>query len=276
MDDQVTDNQTQVDGSADNNVDVTIENIMGGMSDKTEPEAKPDKAEEGTKAEGKEDQTESTEPEYPAWTQQLPEELRNDVEVMKQLAKFGKIGDVAKAYSELESKIGKSMIKPADDASEEEINAFYQKLGKPETADGYSIKTEEAKAFREIAYKNNLTETQFKSMYETFKEIGENAMNQQKYDMQKQAKTTTEELKKEYGSDFPQAMAMLQRGVNAYGGKTLGNKLRDSGLLADKDVVDMFIKLGKQTSESGSTAGSTAEGGYKSTNEGGSFKFKLD
>ena len=277
MDDPIMDNQTMADGTSDENDAGTIESIMGGMSDNSTPEAKPDDAAEGTNAEGNENQTEKDDAgEYPAWTKQLPEDLRNDSDFMKQIAKFQKIGDVAKSYSELEKKLGNSIVIPGKDASEEEKNAFYEKIGKPKSADGYSINDENAKAFKELAYKMDLTDSQAKGLYESFKSMGEQMLKQQQVNVQQQAAETTEALRKEYGSNFNSAIKYLQKGVMAYGGKELGDKLKATGLLADKTVVDMFIKLGKQVSEAGTTTKSAGGQNYKSSMEGGTFGYKYD
>ena len=275
MEDLAGDNQTQENGTPDNNGAETIESIMGGMSDSTPPETKTDN--KGTTAEGSEKQTKEGAESYPAWTQQLPEDLRNDADFMKQMGKFQKIGELSKAYSELEKKLGNSIVQPGENASNEEIAAFYERLGKPKTADGYSFsKDENAKTFLELAFNNNLTESQAKTMWESLKTIGQETVQQQQINLQKQAKETTDALRKEYGKDFNSAINYLQKGVLAYGGKELGEKLKQSGLLADKSIVDMFIKLGKQTSEAGTQTKNAGGDSYKSTVEGGTFKFNYN
>ena len=244
-----------------------LTDIMGSMTQSTEPAAKP----EGTKAEG----TEKSQPELPAWTSQLPEELRSNADVMKQLTKFGKIGDLAKSYSELESKLGKSIERPGKEASEEEVNAFYQKLGKPKSADKYSIEAEGAEAFKELAYKNNLTDDQAKGIYEAMSQLAMSQIQASKDQLLAHAKETETSLKKEYGNDYDAKLELCKRGVLAYGGPALGEKLQNSGLLYDADVVKMFIKLGEQNAEAGASInGASGTKEYKSTADGGSFKFK--
>lgn len=248
----------------------SLQDIMGSMAQSTTPEVKPEAPAEGKKAEG----TEKSQSEAPAWTSQLPEELRSNADVMKQLGKFGKIGELAKSYSELESKLGNSIVRPGKDASDDEVNAFYQKLGKPETADKYSIDDTEAKDFKELAYKNNLTDEQAKGMYQAIKELGENVAKQNNEQLMQLAKATEESLKKEYGNDYQTKLELCKRGVMAYGGPGLGKKLQDTGLLFDEDVVKMFIRLGEQNAEAGASVKTAkANTGYKSTAEGGTFSF---
>lgn len=276
MDDQATDNQTMTEGTPETNgaettANTNIADIMGNMAGENTPDSKPAAA--GDNEEGQK-KPEETKTDFPAWTQQLPEEMRNDAELMKQLGKFQKIGDIAKSYSELESKLGKSLIQPGENASDEEVQAFYERLGKPKSADGYSIKGDEAKFFREIAFKNNLSDAQAKSFFEQLQGVGNAAINQQKIALQQQATETENKLKAEYGNSYNTKIEMLRRGVETYGGKELGNLLKNSGLLANETVVRMFIKLGEQSAEAHTqNNGSQSKGSYKSTDEGGTFTF---
>lgn len=272
MEDLETGNQTAAAaGAADTNVAGETDNlsdIMGSMAQSKAPDATPDN--EGNKAEG----TEKSQAEAPAWTSQLPEEIRSNADVMKQLTKFGKIGELAKSYSELENKLGNSINLPGDTASEEEVNAFYQKIGKPDSAEKYSIEDKDAGAFKELAFKCNLTDAQAKAFYAEAKNLGAKVMQFSQDQLLEKARSTQDLLKKEYGNDYKTKMELCKRGVTTYGGKQLGMKLQETGLLYDIDVVKMFITLGEQAGEAGSvTKTATGNQQYKSTAEGGSFTF---
>ena len=70
---------------------------------------------------------------------------------------------------------------------------------------------------------------------------------------------------------------MLKRGVKNYGGDAIASKLQAAGLLADKDVVKMFIKLGEESSEAGAQGKTQGKAnGYKSIREGGHLSFGKD
>lgn len=273
MEDPVQDNSTQQNGTADNNAAVTennLEKIMGSMATSTPPE---DTTTKGTQTEGKEKDQAKTQ--APAWTSQLPEEMRTNADVMKQLEKFGKIGDLAKSYAELETKLGSSIVKPGKEATAEEVDAFYQKIGKPTSAEGYDIPGEEAAAYRDLAYKNNLTVDQAKAIYASLQELGNNFLAQQKLEALKTAKATEDALKLEYGNDYGTKLELCKRGINTYGGPALGQKLQASGLLFDPDVVKLFIRLGEQSQEAGSSIkAAPGKSGYLPTSEGGQFTFK--
>lgn len=209
----------------------------------------------------------------PAWMEQIGD-ITKDEGAAEKLAKFAKVSDLGKAYLELENKLGNSIVKPGENASAEEIETFYKNLGKPESADKYSIEGDEAKAFRELAFKNNLTDTQAKALFQSLKEVSQTVLEQQKAAFEQQAGETQAALQKEYGKEYSTKIEMLKRGVATYGGKNMAAKLQASGLLGDYDVVKMFINLGEMSAEAGvSTKTEGKTNGYKSISEGGSLDF---
>lgn len=211
-----------------------------------------------------------------AWMEQLPEEMRSDAELIKQLGKFGKIGDLAKSYSELEKKLGNSVSVPGKDATKEEITSFWGKLGMPKTADEYSMTGDDAKLYRDIAFKAHLTDEQARYMYGAFEQVAKTLQEDRQAASQRQLAQTEGTLKKEYGASYGEKMQLVNRGLNAFGGKNVAQKLVTSGLAYDPDVVRMFIKLGEISSEAGSTnrSGNRDATEYKSLSDGGTFTFK--
>ncbi len=265
-------NQTQTSTQTAGETANDIANVMNSMQN-DKPGAEPtDKAggENGTgtnqNADGK-----AGEVKHPAWMAQLG---NIEAESAEKLSKFEKIGDLAKNYLELEGKLGNSLVKPGKDASAEEIEAFYRNLGKPESADKYSIEGDEAKVFRELAFKNNLTDEQAKAFFQSLQAAGQNVLEQKKVAFEAQAQETQAALKKEYGKDYSTKIELLKRGVATYGGKNMAAKLQQAGLLGDYDVVKMFINLGEMGAEAGaSTKTEGKAGGYKSINDGGTLSF---
>ena len=267
------DNQTQTSTQAAGETANDISNIMGGMQNEkpAEKPTGPAGGENDAGSKGDADGNKGSEVKHPAWMAQL-----GNVEADKaeKLSKFEKIGDLANNYLELEKKLGSSLVKPGDDASDEEREAFYRALGKPESADKYSIEGEQAEMFRKMAYENNLTDEQAKAFYKSLQEVGNNAIAAQKAAFDAQAKDTQAALQKEYGKDYNTKIEMLRRGVTAYGGEKMGAKLKQAGLLADYDVVKMFILLGEQSAEAGSPGNTRGRAdGYKSIRDGGSLSF---
>lgn len=248
-----------------------LENIMGNMTGEKKPEAEPGNANAGEKAEGSTDNGQ----ELPAWTEQLPAELKT-ADFLKTFSKFKKVGDLAKSYSELEKKNGKSIAIPGDDASEEEKAAFYEKLGRLKNADEYKVPDEKLEYFKALAYENNLSQQQLDNIMKAVAQNGLKMLENNAEMQKRQAAATDAQLRKEYGSAYPEKIELLQRGIRDYGGNELGAKLQQSGLLYDPQIVKMFIALGEQNAEAGSVSKGAGGGRneYKSTSEGGMFTFK--
>lgn len=270
-----TPNEAQTSQTAGETATNDIENIMGGMSDSAKPETKPN-GNEGDAGQGKSDNDtgKGSEVQHPAWMNQINSELLGDAEKAGKLSKFEKLSDLASAYLEAEKTLGSNyIVKPGENASDEERRAFYKALGVPDAADKYSIEGDDAKMFREMAYKNNLTDEQAKAIFASLQEVGKNALEAQKQAFVQQAHDTQAALQAEYGKEYPVKIEMLKRGIAAYGGEKLGAKLQKAGLLGDKEIVQMFILLGEQSQEGGSAGNNGKTDGYKSIEEGGAFSF---
>lgn len=276
MENPTQDNSTMDAGTADNNAAESLMSTIDSVSPGSEPETKPGNG-ENVNGDNAESDNAPKEVQAPAWTQQLPEEMRNNKDVMAQLTKFAKIGDMAKSYSELESKLGKSLVQPGENASAEEVQAFYEKLGKPSSADGYSIEDKDAGTMKELFFKNNLTDDQAKNLYGELKEIGLNAVKANREALEKTAAETEKNLKSKYGSEYGKKMEMFKRGVKTYGGQALLDQLKSSGLIAQQNIVEMYVLLGEQSSENSTPAQSASHAEqYKNTAAGGHFGFKYD
>jgi hypothetical protein len=206
------------------------------------------------------------------WAEQLPEELKGNPEIAGRLAKFTKVGDMAKAYLDLEGKpVGVTI--PGAEASPEEAAAFWEKAGKPKNAEGYAFaKDPDAGPFAKMAHESNLTDAQARAVYTRLKALGE-AQMQAAQQQQKQAFVETEaKLKEEYGSKYPEKIEYLKRGLQA-AGPQVGDLLRNAGIAGHPDIVRTFILFGEMTSESGGARGGGAAQ-LKSIMEGGGFAYE--
>src|SRR3546814_10894878 len=57
--------------------------------------------------------------------------------------KFTSPAEVVKSYAALQSRLGRSVVKPGPDAAPEEIAAYRRQLGVPESAAGYEVRLPE-------------------------------------------------------------------------------------------------------------------------------------
>jgi hypothetical protein len=262
MSEPLNDNSLQTDVQGQESTEPTLQDIL------TPTEPTPSKSTEKEEQKG-------TSEDLPKWISQLPKELIENADFMKQVSKFKTIGELSKSYSELEKKLGTSIQGLNENSSDEEKQKFWEKLGKPTDADGYG-KEEQTKQLRDLAFKANLTKEQADVLFNGLASIGENFINDNKSKLQEMYTNTEAQLKKEYGASYQEKLQLVSRGINAYGNDEVRNLLTQSGIIFHPSIVKMFIKMGETTTETGLTPNvmGLKKDGYKSIAEGGQFSFK--
>jgi hypothetical protein len=207
--------------------------------------------------------------ELPTWMQQLPKEAIGDPDTAGQLARFSSIGELSKAYIEAQ----KRSVVPDAEAKPEEVERFYQGLGKPKEPSGYSFHDKDSKQFADLAYKLNLTEAQAAEIWNSSKAQLDGALKTVRERQNADFEETDKLLRKEYPEPqkYEEAIAFLQRGLGNGG---LDRMLREAGLAGKPEIVRAFIELGRATSEAGlAPAGSGSSSLPKSIKEGRGFSY---
>lgn len=185
---------------------------------------------------------------------------------------------VIKSYANLEKlfgadKAGHTVQVPGEGAEQETVDAFYNKLGRPEAADKYSVKPEDfngvpedaAKALQDLAHKEGLTEKQYAAIHKWNNESGaafEAKLNENAMVESAQQETA---LKTEWGAAYD---ANLQVASEAAASLGLSKEQLDAmqiGIGYD-GVMKLVHKLGVQVGEGGFIQG---EGGRQAGAEGG-------
>ena len=157
----------------------------------------------------------------------------------------------------------------------EQSASFWQKMGRPETADGYELPKEDKLNFKDIAFSNNLSKTQAKAIYEKISNAGLEVLKQQQNADKKQMLETEKYLRDTYADKYDEKIVLMQKGIETFGGAKMLEKLKRSGLMFDRDIVQQYITIGEMVSESGSfTRGANGGNtGYISPLDGGLMKF---
>ena len=137
--------------------------------------------------------------------------------------KYADPAALVKAARELEKQFlgGDKVVLPKDGASEEERNAFYKKIGRPDAADGYVITAPEGKEldealvakFRDTAFKAGLPATAAAPLVEMFNAHVEEVQEQEAALKAAAAKDGVTAIKKEWGASAPQNMAAANRAM---------------------------------------------------------------
>lgn len=290
MEGQTTDNQTSTDagsqvtagsaaGAADESFTSVTDSIAAQESTADEGEKKASASTgAGDKADKKTEEVQKQEEAHlAAWGDQLTDEIKGNADMVKQLAKFQKLPDLAKSYCELEKKLGNSVTLPGKDATAEEKAAFMARLGVPEKEDGYkctaSLDGQQKSFVNKLLFSSGLTEEQGEKMVKSMAAIGQ--WQKESYlAHKKEAEAALEaDLHKEYGADYGTKMASYKKGLVAAGAGVV-KALQEAGLTTNKELVRYFVKAGEYGSEGASpnkTDRKAAE--YKSVKEGGVMSF---
>jgi hypothetical protein len=242
------------------------------------PEAKPgsgDTAVGDGNAGGGDHQPEGELPKLAAWAEQLPQELRGNPEAAKSLAKYAKVADVVNALLEAEAKLAGGGI-PGTDAKPEDVAAYWEKLGKPKDAGGYSFAKEPgAEAFANAALGANLTESQAGALYAALNGLGKRQAEAALEELNRQIAGTDAALKKEYGAKYAEKVNLFISGCDA-AGPEVRKLLYRAGLGGNPDIIKAFIAYGQLNAESGSPRGGGAAQPLKPVNEGGWWDYKKE
>lgn len=178
-------------------------------------------------------------------SQLLSEELKE----VKSLQNFKDVDGLAKSYVHLNGLLGKKF----DELTPDELDSYYNKLGRPESAEEYNLpdspQEDMVKWYKEKAYDAGLSQEQTRKLMDSYMEIEQLKMKE----YQQQQETTTaqwiEEIKADFGPAFDKRLDIAKKAVTAYGGEELKDYLNQTGLGNHPAMVKAFSKIGRELVE---------------------------
>ena len=214
----------------------------------------------------------------PVWVQQVDKKLTADPDSAARLAAFDSLSDMVKSYLDLSAQAaGQQPAIPGEGAAPEEVQAFYERLGKPKEAAGYPF-AKDSPDFAQAAFAANLSAGQADSLFKASLAQLDVARKGIQTALAQDFQATDALLQKEYGERYGEAVALMQRGLGndpATGALSpVAKALVSAGLAGKPEIVRAFIELGRAVSESRAPAGSSA-GAHepKSIRDGRGFKY---
>jgi len=187
----------------------------------------------------------------------IPEDFKEE----KSLQNFQNMNDFVKSYLHSQKLVGADKIPvPNKMATDEDWNAVYQRLGRPETPDGYKYelpketKLEEStlKAFSEEAHKLGLLPKQAQGIINYYNSMAEQSEQAAQVNEEAARASAEAELRKEYGPAYDLKIAQARNlATNSLGSDFLKNtKLADGTVLGNHpQVVRAFADLASKMSE---------------------------
>ena len=139
--------------------------------------------------------------------------MDEDIQGNKSWEKFKSPQDMAKSYIELQKLVGVKGDIPNSDATDEDWNSFYGKLGKPETFKDYEITLpdnlksqdgafEKTQAVMELAHSANLTTNQANKLFEGLFELESKELTDSQDLYNRTNEASLNELKESWGNGF--------------------------------------------------------------------------
>jgi len=187
----------------------------------------------------------------------IPEDFKEE----KSLQNFQNMNDFVKSYLHSQKLVGADKIPvPNKMATDEDWNAVYERLGRPETPDGYKYelpketKLEEStlKAFSEEAHKLGLLPKQAQGIINYYNSMAEQSEQAAQVNEEAARASAEAELRKEYGPAYDLKIAQARNlATNSLGSDFLKNtKLADGTVLGNHpQVVRAFADLASKMSE---------------------------
>lgn len=163
--------------------------------------------------------------------------------------------DAVGSYMNLEKllgadKAGRAIVPPKDDAPAEEWSAFWGKMGRPETPDGYQLPVPEgdpgefAKTASTWFHEAGIPAKQATALVEKWNEYQQATAQQMEAEWQQKSALDVQELQKAWGPQFD-AQAEISRRAIREAGLTQEQAVAIERAIGIKAAAEAFSKLGR-------------------------------
>lgn len=176
--------------------------------------------------------------------------------------KFTSLSALAKSYRHLESLIGKKGLTPPDEhASPEQVDAFYNRLGRPEKAEAYAFEkpkdwpedapwdAERLGAFKTAAHKAGLSQKQFGALVDWANQYEGGQLAQWHAQAERSQNESMEILRADPeigGAQLGKSMALARSVAERFGG---GELVNDPRFGDNPAIIRLLARVGLSMSE---------------------------
>jgi len=195
--------------------------------------------------------------------------------------KFTSPAEVVKSYAALQSRLGRSVVKPGPDAGVEELAAYRRQLGVPESAEGYDVQLPEdlppalasdaagealqrdfLKAMHEAGASNDVVQ---KALDWYYGNAAQGLAQQEKSAAERRAEAEAS-LRHEWGGDHERNLTFARRAVQSFGDSAfvdfLESQQAEGVKLGDHPAfVRAFAAIGRSMGEDVPLSGAGENGG---------------
>ena len=172
------------------------------------------------------------------------------------VAKYKTPDEFLKGHRSAVERVGKSVVIPDAKSSPEDWKVYNQKIGVPDSADGYDVKLPEKmhpnakvtpemdKGVKQFLKDSNLTKSQAAVLYPKFFELWSKGLEQQEAQQKEQSIKAMTELKGEWGNDFDNNASFAQKAAEKMLTPEMVAQIKDK-----PEWIRHFNKIGKAISE---------------------------
>jgi len=196
----------------------------------------------------------------------IPEELRDH----PSLSPIKDVENLARSYVNAQKLIGADKIPMPVNPSDEDLDRIYNRLGRPESPDGYqlaadgNIVTEDlVKDFADFSHKLRLTPEQASGILDYYRSSVEQSAAGSEEQAQAYRQTTEEALKSEWGRAYDQKLGEAVRAAQEFSNPEIFDlQLTDGSRLGDNpEFIKTFAKIAefRQTVTSEDTISENAQ-----------------
>lgn len=122
-----------------------------------------------------------------------------------------------------QDKAGNTVVLPGENADQATLDSFYNRLGRPEKVDGYSVKAfaglndEQYNSLREAAHRAGITDKQFTELAKWNEDLGNAIDEQLKNQVQMEEAEQKAKIKQEWGAAYDQNLQLAKEAVQKLG-----------------------------------------------------------
>ncbi len=213
----------------------------------------------GDQSAGEQSVTGNTLETEPKWYESLPEDQFNDRD-RNVLKKYDSVDALARGYMNAFDLVSRDKIPMPK--TPDEWQEVYNRLGRPEDAQGYELQILETLPppvqemmnrnldwFRSTAYDLGLNADQATKLYDAYSNFLQDELRISSDQIEDEMRTTEDEIRREYGQEYETKMTLANRAIDEIGGESLINLFEQNGMGRHPLVVKAFIKMGEMMAE---------------------------
>ena len=204
------------------------------------------------------------------WRAGLPDDLKQN----EAFVPFKTVGDFAKSdlelrtkTADLEGKLGNSIPKLKDDATDVERSAYYDALGRPKTANEYEIDGEDKNAtewtsqWKQQFHSIGLTKPQAKALSTAWNASVQKMVEAHNASLKNEITALDTKLRSEYGDKYDTNVELAKRLFQKHIGTEFDKSFDAGTSVIRSDTIRLLVKLASLTGEDRSPQGGNSQGG---------------